>query len=125
MQMRGVRWLFAAVIVGTTALAVLPAVAQISPFRSSFAAGLTDQDFKMIQQATTSQLTPDPLADGTREDWRNPATGMHGSVASARTFRRAGHECHVVDYTAMRRSGRNATRQTLNWCKTQAGWKIL
>ena len=99
--------------------------AQINPFRSSQANGLTKADVGML--TTTTQLVnrKEPVAVGDTEDWSNPASGNSGKVTVTRLFRSSGLECHGLRYDLSFKATRAPRTYNVDWCKTKTGeWKI-
>jgi hypothetical protein len=104
---------------------VLPSAAQISPFRSAFANGLTNDDFQLLRQAANDLLDREHPVPGATEAWRNPGTGSSGTVAIASTFTHGSYVCHQLTYVTTPNNGPFVQRTKLNWCKTKSGWRIL
>jgi len=102
-----------------------PAAAQINPFRSSFANGLGDDDFQRLADASTALLNRDHLQVGATEAWRNPATGVGGTISVTRNFKARGYDCHGLLYSTTPDEARAPRQTRLNWCNTPEGWKIL
>jgi surface antigen len=104
-----------------------PARAQINPFRGAFANRLTNDDFQMLNDAASELLGHDPLTVGATEGWRNPKSGSSGTVEVTRNFKHGAYVCHALRYTVLPggAGGLSTSRTMLNWCKTEAGWKIV
>lgn len=108
------------------ALGVSTSQAQINPFRSSRqAAGITNSDVKLIDQASNRLNATEPLQVGDSQDWSNIESGNSGKVTVTRLFQSGGMACHGVRYDMSYKAKRPTTHYILNWCKTRSGeWKI-
>ena len=105
-------------------LAAHSAQAQINPFGPPRQTGLTNSDFRVLDDATKQFLARPDLSPGAHEDWKNPETGSVGSLTVKNTLYRKGFDCLAIGYKSMAR-GRPPNRTgALNWCKTPDGWKI-
>ena len=117
-------WRAAAAMTLVLAALAQPASAQINPFRSSFANGLGDEDFDLLSKAASSLLARDMITVGATEAWRNPRSGAGGTVTVMRNFKHASYECHTLLYETTPDQLRTPGRTRINWCKTDAGWRI-
>ncbi len=102
----------------------LAAEAQINPFRGT-RAGLTSEDFRIMERTARQLAAEGNVADGASKEWSNPRTGASGSVTVAGTFHNRGMICRKVDYTATTQGRQSPSTTTVNWCKTARGWKMM
>jgi surface antigen len=104
-----------------------PAAAQINPFRSALANRLTNDDFQMIDETANKLLDQDTVTAGAKEGWSNPKSKASGTVEVTRNFKHDSMGCRTLRYITVPggAGGRSANRTTLNWCKTDSGWKIV
>ena len=105
-------------------LAASSAQAQINPFQSSQKSGLSNSDFKALDEATQQFLARPDLSPGTHEEWKNPKTGTTGSLTVKNTLHLKGFDCLAISYKSMARGKPPNRTGALNWCKTPDGWKI-
>ena len=99
---------------------VVPAQAQINPFRNSSGRPLNRDDLAALNEATNRLLEHPQLEVGSVESWNNPRSGVEGTVTAGNPVTRRGMACRVVFYHLNIRN-RDAT---LTWCRTPDGWRI-
>jgi hypothetical protein len=116
----------AAIAVLALLLSASAASAQISPFRgaSRHGEGLNKDDVSMLAGATEQLNEAQSLQTGDTREWSNPKTGNSGTVTAIRIFNTKGLACHSVRYDLSYKAPRPSRFYTVDWCKTQAGWKI-
>jgi surface antigen len=119
------RRLTLALLAGTGLLLPIAGQAQLNPFRSSWRAGLSNEDFRLMNQAAEQLRNKTNVPDGTSTEWSNTRSGASGTITIDSTFHSRGMLCRKMDYSATRPDGRAPATATLNWCKTPQGWKIL
>ena len=98
--------------------------AQISPFRGSRGATLSQADITALTDATNRLLDRPQLATGGTETWNNPQSGASGTVIAGNPVKRKGLDCRIVRYETSVPGPRPERNTTLTWCKTKDGWKI-
>jgi hypothetical protein len=117
-------------VAATAVLALLlsasAATAQISPFRgaSRHGEGLNKDDITMLSGAAEQLNEAQSLQTGDTREWSNPKTGNSGAVTAMRIFNNQGLSCHTVRYDLTYKTPRPSRVYTVDWCKTQAGWRI-
>ena len=105
-------------------LAAPAARAQVNPFGySSSFKGLSQADSKMLFGAADQLNATDPLHVGDTKTWHNGTTGNGGTVKVMRIFESGGMACHTLRYDLRFHTKRTA-HYTVDWCKTDSGWKI-
>ena len=119
------RRLTLAFVAGIGLLLPITGQAQINPFRSGWRAGLTNEDFRLMNRAAEQLRAKANVPDGTSTEWSNSRTGANGTVTVVNTFHTRGMLCRKMDYSATRNDGQGPATATLDWCKTSQGWKIL
>ena len=97
--------------------------AQLNPFRSGRQSqGLTKADVSLLS-ATAGQLNEtSPLHVGDKKSWTNPDSGDSGDVRVMRIFNAGG--CHTLRYDLVFKARAAGSTYTVNWCRTDAGWKV-
>ena len=112
------------VLAATFGLAFGPAFAQ-SYYGYTWGNGITDNDFRMLEDATNALLSRQPLAAGTSESWHDNQTGAHGTARITGTFRYHGLLCHKIGYV-ISPAGSFTRNLHLSWCKAgESDWRIL
>ncbi len=112
-------------LAGLALAAVLPANAQVNPYRSSAGAGLAASDFKMQDTAARRLLSYNNVQDGRSENWSNPRTGANGTITILNSFKKQDMLCRKVEF-ASQTKGRQEPRKTqIDWCQTPQGWKVV
>lgn len=106
------------------AVGVMPASAQINPFRGS-TTGLPQGDLAILGSTAAQLYENTSLADGSSSGWSSPKTGNSGKVTLLRTFHRNSLLCREVEYTIHKRGVAGARDYKVNWCRTPSGaWKL-
>lgn len=107
-------------------LASGPCIAQTDPFGwAANTALLTDEDWRLVWEGTTSlNRTPDAAAGETRA-WTDATSGNSGKVTLTRVFESNGTTCHALQYAISFSEQAVPQEYHFNWCRTSRGqWKI-
>jgi surface antigen len=113
-------------IIGLTAAIslalVLPAAAQINPFRGTNAPPISKEDMQQMNEATQRLNERNPVMVGNKESWKGQTSG---TVRVERIFRAHNTDCHALSYLLLRTTNPKSRTYHLNWCKTPQGWKTV
>jgi surface antigen len=105
---------------------LLPAAAQINPFRGNRAQTmLSATDLQLMGDSITKlNKTPD-LQVGSSDQWSNPATGSHGTSSVTRIFTSGGLQCHAMHHDFFAEGKEPSRGYDATWCRTPKGqWKM-
>jgi hypothetical protein len=103
-----------------------PCLAQISPFGwDPSTAVLTDEDWRLLWEATVSlNRTPEAAAGETRA-WSDATSHNAGKVTLMRVYESKGTPCHALRYAISFFDRGGPQEYNFNWCRTPGGqWKI-
>lgn len=105
--------------------AIVPASAQINPFRSNRQGPkLSGDDHTLLFESISKLNTTQPLHVGDSDTWSNPKTNSSGTNTVEQILTESGMPCHKLRHHIVvqgREPGRNFV---LTWCRTSQGeWK--
>jgi surface antigen len=103
-----------------------PGMAQINPFGlDPNTASLTDEDWRLLSEATVTLNRAPNAAAGETRSWSNAVSGDSGKVSVMRVFQSNGATCHAVRYAILFPHRSTPQEYNVNWCRTTNGqWKI-
>ncbi len=105
---------------------IVPATAQINPFRSNRTGPrLSDQDSTLLFQSISKLNNMTPLHAGESNQWSNPATSSSGTNAVEQLLTSNGMPCHRLRHHIVAQGRQPGRTYILTWCRTPQGeWKI-
>lgn len=102
------------------------ASAQINPFRG-YGPGMSDEDLRLLGEATNRLNTRENPVVGGIEAWRDAQSRGGGTATLKRVYQWRGMPCHSISYDLLfaERAESRKRYYTLEWCRTSDGaWKI-
>jgi surface antigen len=105
---------------------MVPAEAQINPFRSNRSEGMLSATDLDLLGGSINRLNRDPkLEVGAKSEWSNPATGSHGSSEVTRVFNEGKRPCHAMHHEIFAQGRTSSRGYDITWCRAPDGqWKI-
>ena len=106
-------------------LGALPSQAQSGLFRyGRQGEHLGKGDSDLLFGASEQLNATTPIHVGDTKEWNNADTGNSGVVKIMRVFSSRGLDCHTLRYALSFRKTQGSKTYMVDWCKTNAGWKI-
>ena len=106
------------------AMAVMPAEAQINPFRGE-SEGLSKEDLSLLNEAAEDLYETSPGSVGRAAEWRNSQSGNAGRVTLLKVYEFKGMPCKQVRHDIKLRNRADLNRFVIDSCRVSDGsWKI-
>ena len=117
----------AALLMASAAFSPSYAEISIDPFGTgSYFRGLTDEDWTLMRNASSSLYQNPEAKAGELETWENPHSGNHGTVTLVEQFEAKQMPCWRLRHSIKIKGQKDVRTYHLNHCKAASGeWKIL
>jgi surface antigen len=101
------------------------ALAQINPFARGDS-GVTRDDAKFIEEASSKIYKADNPQVGATEKWSNPGTGNSGTVSLIQLYEKDGMPCRKLRHRISTKGSKDPQIYIFSRCRVKSGeWKLL